>query len=116
MMQTPDGRQWEVLPPAPIEHPPGLQVLNHLEWGGGERFGGKYYMDSVGQYSACETGIEDGREHSFRLLSRGGLFELDVDDLLVQTFYCRRGAGRVGFGGRNAESWVTGLRAWDMSL
>jgi hypothetical protein len=73
-------------------------------------------MDCVGQYSACVTGIEDGKEHSFRLLSRIGLFELYVDDLLVQTFYYEKGAGRLGFAARAAEAHIEGLRAWHMSL
>lgn len=73
-------------------------------------------MDSVGPYSACVTGIEDGQEHAFRLLSRIGLFELYVDDLLVQTFFYKRREGRIGFGGREAEIRVTGLKAWNMSL
>ena len=73
-------------------------------------------MDSVGRYSACVTGVEDGREHSFRLLSRIGLFELYVDDLLVQTFFYNRGEGRIGLAARNAQVTVSGLKAWNMLL
>lgn len=307
MMQSPDGLTWEVLPPAPIEYPKGLKVLNHLEWGGCERFGGKYYLiggtgkylgskgygmywfvadaptgpfrmdpdfprlcgnshvnltwlavwcrgngellisnyaspapgnmapwllplrkpvldaegrlrlgwwkgnaalkgreippaqpgamvstngvstfdalirfnedrgvvvegriratardanagagpaffepdgqamvmllgvgkpgcretqtgrvrvgggafetlDCVGQYSSCATGMDDGKTHAFRLLSRAGLFELYLDNLLVQTFFYTRGEGRIGFAARGAEIRVDDLRAWEMSL
>ena len=42
MMQSKNGREWEVLPPAEIEW--GKQPPIDLEWGGCERIDGKYYI------------------------------------------------------------------------
>ena len=44
MMQSADGRDWEVLPPAPIDWPDVLPARDHFEWGGCERIGDKYYL------------------------------------------------------------------------
>jgi hypothetical protein len=44
------------------------------------------------------------------------MFELYIDDLLMQTYTCGPGAGRVGFLAGNARAEVSDLRAWKMSL
>jgi hypothetical protein len=72
--------------------------------------------DVTGGNCATVTGIEDGREHAFRLLVRGGLFELYIDDLLMQTYVCKPSSGRIGFVARGAEAAFGGLRAWTMDL
>lgn len=74
-------------------------------------------MDTSGPpHSATLTGLAPGREHSFRLLSRSGLFEFYLDDRLVQTFFYTPGPGRAGFALRHAHADITTLRAWEMSL
>jgi hypothetical protein len=73
-------------------------------------------MDITGRHCATVTGLDDGHTHSFRLLSRLGLFELYVDDRLMQTFFYKPGAGRVGFVTRQAEADFSDLRAWAMTL
>jgi len=42
MMESDDGREWHVLPPAPVEW--GDTPPRDFEWGGCERIGGKYYL------------------------------------------------------------------------
>ncbi len=73
-------------------------------------------MDTTGKHCATVTGIEYGVEHTFRLLSRTSLFELYIDDLLVQTFFYKPGAGRIGFAVCNATAEYGSLRAWEMLL
>ena len=73
-------------------------------------------MDTTGKHCATVTGLEGGVEHIFRLLSRASLFELYIDDLLVQTFFYKPGAGRVGFVVHNATAEYGALRAWEMSF
>lgn len=72
--------------------------------------------DVTGKGCATVTGLDDDKEHTFRLLCRRELFELYVDELLVQTYVCGPGAGRVGFLACNAAAEVTDLRAWTMSF
>ena len=72
--------------------------------------------DVTGQGCATVTGIEDGKEHTFRLLCRMEMFELYVDDLLVQTYIRQPGSGRVGLLACNAQVGFSDLRAWTMSL
>ena len=72
--------------------------------------------DVTGKGHATVTGIDDGREHTFRLLCRREMFELYIDDLLVQTYVHDGGSGRVGLlAGRGAAAF-TDLRAWAMSF
>ncbi|MCY2929592.1 MAG: hypothetical protein NTV86_08880 [Planctomycetota bacterium] len=74
-------------------------------------------MDASGPpHSATLTALAPGRDHSFRLLSRSGLFEFYLDDRLAQTFFYTPGPGRVGFALRHAHADLTALRAWEMSL
>ncbi|MBC8472900.1 MAG: hypothetical protein H8D56_25845 [Planctomycetes bacterium] len=72
--------------------------------------------DVTGSGCATVTGIEDGKEHTFRLLVRLGGFELYIDDLLMQTYIYQPFFGKVGFLARNAEAVFSDLRAWSMSL
>lgn len=52
--------------------------------------------DVTGQGCATLHNISDGGEHSFRLLVRHDIFELYVDDLLVQTYVYKPNGGRIG--------------------
>jgi hypothetical protein len=72
--------------------------------------------DVTGKYSATVTGLDAGREHGFRLLVRLGLFELYVDDRLMQTYAYRPATGKLGFVVRDADLEVRDLTAWRMSL
>lgn len=73
-------------------------------------------MDVTGKGCATVTGVGDGKDHRFRLLSRVVLFELDVEDVLVQTYCYKPGAGRVGFVVRGAEAAFSDVKAWRTSL
>lgn len=65
---------------------------------------------------ATVTGVEAGKEHTFRLLLRMGGFELYIDDLLMLTYIYRPSGGKVGLLARNAEVVFSNLKAWSMSL
>ena len=87
--------------------------IGRLKGGGTASF---EVMDVTGTHSATVTGIEDGREHRFRLLSRIGLFELYIDDRLMQTFFYKPGEGRLRLVARSARAEFSDLRAWTVSL
>lgn len=73
--------------------------------------------DVTGPGCATLTGLTAGRPHRFRLLLRYGMFELYVDDRLVQTY--TTGAlpnGRIGLALQNASCTLSGLRLWEMDL
>lgn len=70
--------------------------------------------DVTGKGCATVTGVENGREHAFRLLRRAGIFELYIDDLLMQTYTCQPGDGPVGLLVFNARAEFGHLRAWAM--
>lgn len=72
--------------------------------------------DVTGKYCATVTGIENCKEHTFRLLVRLSVFELYIDDLLMQTYIYKPSGGKVGFLSRNAEVVFSDLKAWSMSL
>ena len=44
------------------------------------------------------------------------LFELYVDDLLVQTYLFKPDSGKIGFVACNANAVFSDLKAWRMSL
>lgn len=72
--------------------------------------------DVTGRGDATVTGIERDRVHTFRLLCRREMFELYVDDLLVQTYVHAGGTGRIGLLARDGAAEFSGLRAWAMSF
>jgi hypothetical protein len=72
--------------------------------------------DVTGKGCATVTGIDEGKKHDFRLLTRLGGFELYIDDLLMQTYIYQPVGGRVGFLVRNVEAMFNDLCAWSMSL
>lgn len=70
--------------------------------------------DVTGKGCATVTGVEDGRAHTFRLLRRAGLFELYIDDMLMQTYTCAPDSGPVGLLVCNARAEFRNLRAWTL--
>jgi hypothetical protein len=70
--------------------------------------------DVTGKGCATVTGVEDGRRHTFRLLRRMGLFELYIDDMLMQTYTCEPDSDPVGLLVCNARAEFSNLRAWTM--
>ena len=81
------------------------------------------WEDTVGPCCASPAGITQGRTHRFRLLLRRSMFELYLDDLLVQTFNTAhrqdgpgRTPGRLGLMVQNGFGCFSELRAWRMSL
>jgi hypothetical protein len=72
--------------------------------------------DVTGKGCATVTGIENGKEHRFRLLVRRGMFELYIDDMLMQTYVHEPGSGKVGFVAHNADVVFKDVQAWNMSL
>ncbi len=73
-------------------------------------------LDVTGPGSATVTGLDDGKEHTFRLWIRGGQVELYIDDLLMQTFFFLRGSGRIGFISQESEARFSDLKFYAMSL
>lgn len=72
--------------------------------------------DTTGRGCATVTGIGDGTTHAFRLLLRRDLFELYVDDLLVQTYAYRPAGGAVGLVAHQADAVFDELAACAMTL
>jgi len=73
-------------------------------------------VDITGKGCATVTGIEERKEHAFRLLVRGEMFELYVDDLLFQTYAYEPDDGRIGLIAVDAAATFKEVRAWRMSL
>ena len=73
--------------------------------------------DTIGRGCALVAGIAAELPHRFRLLVRQGLFELYVNDLLVQTYSLNEHwEGTLGFLAVDATAEFSNLRAWEMSL
>jgi hypothetical protein len=72
--------------------------------------------DETGPGCATVTGIVPGRKHTFRLWLHHNIFELYIDDLLMQTMAVGERTGRVGFLVQNGVATVTDLKAWSMNL
>ncbi len=72
--------------------------------------------DTTGRGCATVTGIGHGTAHTFRLLLRHDLFELYIDDLLVQTYVYRPADGTLGLVTHRAEAVFDELAAYDMTL
>ena len=72
--------------------------------------------DVTGKGCATVTGIENAKEHRFRLLVRRGMFELYIDDMLMQTYVYKPGSGKLGFVAHDTNVVFRDVKAWDMSL
>jgi hypothetical protein len=72
--------------------------------------------DRIGFGCAAVAGIMESKMAAFRLLFRSDIFELYLDDLLVQTFYTNGATGRIGFIVRDGQAIFEKIRAWGMNL
>lgn len=79
--------------------------------------------DTIGPGCAAPAGIQPHRNHSFRLLIRKNMFELYLDDMLVQTFNTTHSPGgigltpeRIGFIAENGQGLYSNLKVWSMNL
>ena len=73
-------------------------------------------LDVTGRGSATVTGIDDGKDHTFRLWLRNGQMELYIDDLLMQSFFYAKATGRIGFFGQETEAFFSKLKFYSMNL
>jgi hypothetical protein len=73
-------------------------------------------LDRTGRNCATVTGLDDSKEHSFRLWIRGGQMELYVDDLLMQSFFVLRTSGRIGFIAQEGEAQFSQLKVYRMNF
>jgi sucrose-6-phosphate hydrolase SacC (GH32 family) len=72
--------------------------------------------DRTGFGCAAVAGIMESTASDFRLLFRCDIFELYLNDLLVQTFCTNGATGRIGFIVRDGQAIFDNLRAWEMNL
>ncbi len=74
--------------------------------------------DTVGPFGhASYCGVRHGTRHAFRLIARGGFFELYIDDYYVQTYVLPSPfTGRVGLVVFDGTCRVEGLGAWDIDV
>lgn len=73
-------------------------------------------LDVTGPGCATVTGLDNGKKHAFRLFLRRNMFELYIDDLLVQTFFTAgMPSGRLGFVVQNAACILEDIRVWEMN-
>ncbi len=79
--------------------------------------------DTIGPGCAAPAGILPHTNHAFRLLIRRNMFELYLDDMLVQTFNTTHQPGgigripqRVGFIAENGQGLFENVKAWSMTL
>jgi hypothetical protein len=73
-------------------------------------------LDATGHGSASVTGLDNGKDHTFRLCLRSGQTELYIDDLLMQSFFYLKATGRVGFISQESEVTFSKLRFYSMNL
>ncbi|PYR95459.1 MAG: hypothetical protein DMG16_30270 [Acidobacteria bacterium] len=73
-------------------------------------------VDVTGRNSATVTGLDNGKDHSFRLWLRGGQMELYIDDMLMQSFFYYKATGRIGFISQENEAHFSQLKFYRMNL
>ena len=73
-------------------------------------------LDITGSNCATVNGLDDAKEHTFRLWMRGGLMELYVDDLLMQSFFYYSPSGRIGFISQESEARFSQLKFYEMNF
>ena len=79
--------------------------------------------DVISPGCAAPCGIAPHSDHAFRLMIRRNMFELYVDDMLVQTFNTTHTPGtvgrtpkRIGFVAENGQAVFRDVKAWAMNL
>lgn len=72
--------------------------------------------DVTGFGCATVAGMSAGEEHRYRLLIRKGIFELYLDDLLVQTYSVEDLSGRFGFVVQDGKGLFGCPKVWKMAL
>ncbi|HQH53853.1 MAG TPA: hypothetical protein PKY01_15590 [Candidatus Hydrogenedentes bacterium] len=73
-------------------------------------------QDQTGFGCATVAGIPCEKTSHFRLFFRQNIFELYLDDLLVQTFVTQHATGRMGFIVQDGEVAFEQILAWNMNL
>ena len=73
-------------------------------------------LDVTGSNSATVTGLNNDKDHTFRLWIRGGQVELYIDDLLMQSFFFLRPSGRIGFISQESEAQFSQLKFYQMNF
>jgi len=94
-------------------HTWGQTEIGTLTWADDLRFESK---DRTGFGCATAAGISAGKDCTFRLLWRRGLFALYLDDLLVQTYPTGQVTGRIGLWVQDGHATFDSIRAWGMNL
>ncbi len=101
-----------------------LLEAGHARWRKAEigvvRWGSGLDIDvrDTTQYGcATVSGLDVGKIHTFRVLYRKNMFEVYVDDLLVQTFITSQSpTGRIGLIAQNARCAFWDVHLWEMVL
>ena len=72
--------------------------------------------DRTGYGCATVAGIQPGETGHYRLLIRKGIFEIYLNDLLVQTYSAENLTGRLGFIVQDGQGTFGTPKVWEMSL
>ncbi|MBE6871948.1 MAG: hypothetical protein E7491_08375 [Ruminococcaceae bacterium] len=73
--------------------------------------------DRISKGVASPTGLDTFVPHSFRLLIRYGMFELYFDDMLVQTYTCKKmPTGKIMLALQNCKCRIENVTAYEMTL
>ena len=72
--------------------------------------------DITGIGCATAAGIPAGETGAYRLLIRKGIFEIYLNDLLVQTFSAEKLTGRIGFMAQDGQGAFECPKVWQMNL
>ncbi len=72
--------------------------------------------DVTGKGCATVRGLKDKVNHHFRLLAHHDVFELYIDDLLVQTYAYHPDGGRIGLIASEANVTFSDIIAYNMTL
>lgn len=91
----------------------GLTEIGKLTWSAAPQF---TCEDRTGFGAATVAGIPEGQTCRFRLFFRQNLFELYLDDRLVQIFATEHATGRIGLVLHDSTGQLSDLRAWEMNL
>ncbi len=87
--------------------------IGTLRWADPVRFEAK---DRTGFGCATVAGMPAGKTCRYRLLMRKGIFEIYLDDLLVQTFSASNLTGRIGFVVQDGRGDFEIPNVWEMNL